>query len=414
MSPDKLAIHGGEPVRLTPWPFRAAFSDLEEKFLNEAVRYYRDKNEDPPYDGIFEQRFCKEFSDFMNGGYSDAVSTGTAACYIALSALNLPEKSDVLISPVTDSGPLCAILLLGLNPILMDSGKHSYNIDYDSFLHAITTNTSAAFIVHAAGEPVAIGPIIKEANRRNIKTIEDCSQAPGAKCCGKQKKCSSFCIEEDKSLVGTFGDISAFSTMYRKSISGGGSGGVVYTKDKELFHKSLAYADRGKTKWLSTSNSKNPGEALFPALNFNTNEFTCAISSASLSRLSETIKKRCLFLEELCKEIKKQCRVCKTSNFHNGFSPFYFTLFIDPNKVRCTKVDFFTAIAAEGISLSPKYECIISRWDFVKKFIGNQKTPNAEQFSDISANLFLNEECGDKEVNDIILAIKKVEKHFLI
>ena len=39
----------------------------------------------------------------------------------------------------------------------MDSRKHSYNIDYESFLHAITTNTSAAFIVHAAGEPVAIG-----------------------------------------------------------------------------------------------------------------------------------------------------------------------------------------------------------------------------------------------------------------
>ena len=38
MNSNKLAVHGGTPVRKKPWPFRAAFSDLEEAHINEALR----------------------------------------------------------------------------------------------------------------------------------------------------------------------------------------------------------------------------------------------------------------------------------------------------------------------------------------------------------------------------------------
>ena len=412
MGYNKLAIDGGNPVRTKPWPFRQAFGEEEEIAVQKVVRYYRDSFMDPPYNGIFEKKLCNDFNNFMGGGYTKAVSTGTAACYVALASLNLPKGSDVLLSPVTDSGPLNAIILLGLNPILMDSATNSYNIDYDTFSEKVTSKTSAVFIVHSAGEPVAIGPIIKEAHSKKIKVIEDCSQAPGARWCGRHKKCSQSCV--DKDYVGNFGDIAAFSTMYRKSIAGGGSGGLVFTKNIDIYHQSLAYADRGKPTWLAGSNSRNPGDALFPALNFNTNEFTSAITSASLSRLNDTITKRCLFLEDLCNRILKKCKICKPSIFHDGFSPFYFSLFVDPRKISCTKVQFFSAIAAEGISLSPHYECLISRWEFSKKIIGNQPTPNAENFSDISANLFINERCSNEEIDDVITSIKKVENHYSI
>ena len=56
-----LAINGGEPIRSEPMPYRQAFGPMEEEALLDAVRYYRDNNIDPPYQGIFEKRFCDEF-----------------------------------------------------------------------------------------------------------------------------------------------------------------------------------------------------------------------------------------------------------------------------------------------------------------------------------------------------------------
>ena len=39
--------------------------------------------------------------------------------------------------------------------------------------------------------------------------------------------------------VGTFGDIAAFSTMYRKAHVTGASGGLVFTRDRELYRRAL-------------------------------------------------------------------------------------------------------------------------------------------------------------------------------
>ena len=42
-------------------PNRVAFGELEVKHLNEAIQYYRDKDIDPPYSGIYEQNFVRIF-----------------------------------------------------------------------------------------------------------------------------------------------------------------------------------------------------------------------------------------------------------------------------------------------------------------------------------------------------------------
>ena len=52
--------------------------------------------------------------------------------------------------------------------------------------------------------------------KKKIFLLEDCSQAIGAKVNNK--------------FVGSFGDIAAFSTMYRKNLAANSSGGIVLPK----------------------------------------------------------------------------------------------------------------------------------------------------------------------------------------
>ena len=42
-------------------------------------------------------------------------------------------------------------------------------------------------------------------------------------------------VQHGKRRVGTFGDVAAFSTMYRKTLTAGASGGIVYSKDLDIY-----------------------------------------------------------------------------------------------------------------------------------------------------------------------------------
>lgn len=394
-----LAIYGGKPVREKKMPARLAFGKDEISHLMSAIEYYQAKEEDPPYQGYFERKFCDAFADFMGGGFADAVATGTVAIYVALATLELPKKSEVIISPVTDSGPLNCILMQGLSPVVADSEPNSYNMGIDRFLSRVTPNTSAVLAVHCAGEPLQIDRLVSEAHKRGIRVLEDCSQAPGAKWKGRR--------------VGTFGDIAAFSTMYRKTLTAGASGGLVYTKDIKTFRHALAYADRGKPTWRDDIDLRDPGHALFPALNFNTDELSCAIGLSSLKRLQDAIDKRVSFLSRLISLIESESKVCKPYAFHDGFSPFFFPIFIDEKRLNCSKKTFAEALAAEGIGLCVHYGCLISSWTWAQPYLSDDFiTTNALSTCDRSFNLYVNERYGEEEARDIIAAILKVEKYF--
>jgi len=255
----QLAIDGGEPVRKKPMPPRFAIGEAEAAAIAEVLAYYRGQQMDPGYQGVFEKRYTDAFVKFMGGGHADAVATGTVALYIAVAALQLPPGSEVIVSPITDPGSLAAIVLNGLVPRLADSAPGTFNMGANQFLARVTPKVRAVMVVHSMGRAAPIDEIVKEAHTRDIRVIEDCSQSQGARVKGRP--------------VGNFGDIAAFSTMYRKAHMTGGSGGVVFSRDLELFHRALAYADRGKPRWQDDFDDRNPNQFLFPALNLTPTKF---------------------------------------------------------------------------------------------------------------------------------------------
>tara|TARA_R100000234_G_scaffold114097_1_gene89010 strand:+ start:7421 stop:8725 length:1305 start_codon:yes stop_codon:yes gene_type:complete len=403
-------------------PNRQAFGDAEQAAVAEVMKYYSSHGEDPPYQGRFERRFALRFEMQMNGGFAVPVATGTGACYLALAALktfyNLPGGSEVILSPVTDSGPLAAIVALGFVPVIADAAPGSYNVNRQSIIDCVTDQTAAVFVVHAAGAPVEdIPKIAEDCASSGIYLVEDCSQAPFA-----MPKSVAY------SYVGQFGDIAAFSTMYRKTIQSGGSGGLVYIKEggqTGLGNHVLAHKDRGKQTWRSDLNQNDPSNALFPALNWNTDEFSCAIGEASVKRAIETIIKRNEFVAQLKKLLDKCSEVCSIpEGYHDGHSPFYLPIIVDEKKITVTKTEFAEAVQAEGVGLLPHYGCLVSDWEWAADYINWQptqkyseghaphapKTPNARAMRDGSFNLFLNENYTKKDAVEILLAITNVEE----
>jgi dTDP-4-amino-4,6-dideoxygalactose transaminase len=396
---DRLAIDGGHAVRDRPMPPRCALGEAEAEALQEAVSYYRDKKIDPGYQGIFEKRYTDRFVEFMGGGYADAVATGTAALFIAVAALRLPRGSEVIVSPVTDPGCLGAIVLNGLTPRLADSAPGTFNVGVEQFVARITPEVRALMVVHSLGRAADIAHLVSAARERDIRVIEDCSQSHGARV--------------EARPIGTFADIAAFSTMYRKNHMTGGAGGVVYSKDLARFRQALAHADRGKPTWSDDFDDRNPNQFLFPALNFHTDEFSCAIGAASLARLQDTISRRLGFVSELSSRLMAHSEVCAPFGYTLNDSPFVHPILVDRDRICCTKKEFAKAVMAEGIGLNPHYQYLVADWPYLKPYLADDfDTPNARDIRDRSFMLYLNENYGEAEVSDCINAIAKVEKHY--
>ncbi|MDE1932062.1 MAG: DegT/DnrJ/EryC1/StrS aminotransferase family protein, partial [Alphaproteobacteria bacterium] len=157
---DKLAIHGGAPVRKTPMPPRLALGPDEGAMIERCLAYYRDRKIDPGYQDVFEKQYTDAFVAMMGGGYADAVATGTSALFVAVAALDLPKGSEVLVSPITDPGSLSAIVLNGLKPRLCDSMPDSYNIGLDQVQARLAPGVSAVMVVHAAGQAAPVDKIV--------------------------------------------------------------------------------------------------------------------------------------------------------------------------------------------------------------------------------------------------------------
>lgn len=365
--------------------------------------YYIKKNEDPNFQGFFEETFCKEFSEFMGGGYCDAVCSGTVAVYLSISALCLPKGSYVLISPITDPGTVNAILFNGLIPYPIDSTQFSFNISSKSVGELFSSsklNISAVLVVHVAGEVAEIEEIANLCKSKDVKVIEDCSQAHGASV-GTKK-------------VGTFGDTSSFSLMSRKTIAVNGSAGMVYSKSKKFYRTALAMADRGKPTWKKNYDPRDPGLNLFPSLNFNLDEISSALGSIALAKIDNVIKNRRHIVTQIKKKINCHSKYFFVPYKVEGSSPFVVPVFkrdLSCNLLRAEK--FGSKLKEAGVPLNENYKFLTSSWKYLKKYVPeNLNVKNAENAINNSFVLYLNENYRDSHIEIIVEKLLALEKEF--
>ena len=397
----QLAVNGGQKLRPEPMPRRSAMGAAEITMVNEAIAAYQAEGVDPGYQGVYEKRYTDNFVDFMGGGYADAVATGTASVFIALAALDLPKGSEVIVSPITDPGTLSAVIMNGLIPRLADSRPMDYNMGAEQVRSRLTSNVSAVCVVHSAGQATEIDTIVAIAHEAGIKVVEDCSQSHGATLKGRQ--------------VGTFGDIAAFSTMYRKNHMSGGSGGIVYSRDLSLYRMALAHADRGKPRWQADFDDRDPSGYLFPAMNWNTDELSCAIGIASLKRLPDTIVRRLAFVSALASLLAEMDTMFRLYRWTPCDSPFIAPVYVDLMTTNRSKREIAEALRAEGVDLNPHYAYVACEWKWLRPFVADDfDTPNARQARDASFCLYLNEKYGEIEALDVAAAMLKVHRAYSI
>lgn len=180
------------------------------------------------------EKFEKEFSQYMGGGYTVGCASGTEAIYLPLAALGIKTGDDVITVAHTAVPTISAISMTGATPVFVDIDPKTYVMDVEQVERAITNRTKAIVPVHLYGQMVDMEPLLKLAAQYRIPVIEDCAQSTGASY--RQAK------------AGSLTEFSCFSFYPSKNLGAFGDGGAVYTKSKENYDLLIKLRNYGSSQ----------------------------------------------------------------------------------------------------------------------------------------------------------------------
>lgn len=231
---NKLAIHGGEPVRRNkPLPLEHPgvywFDHQEEEAVLRVLRsrsLFRFYGLDPQHE---VSRFEREMAAFIGVRHAVATASGTGALHVAMAALGVGPGQEVIIPAYLWVSIAAAVVNRGAVPVLAEIDQ-SFCLDPADVARKITPRTSGILMAHMSGAPGDVEAVRKLADQRGLWLVEDCAQCAGGSIDGRR--------------AGSFGDLAIFSFQANKNMTSG-EGGCVVTNTAALYRRAVACHDLG-------------------------------------------------------------------------------------------------------------------------------------------------------------------------
>lgn len=285
------------------------------------------------WDGDRVKKFESEFAKRMGVKHGVASTSGTAAIHVALGALGVSPGDEVITSPITDMGTIIPILYQGAVPVFADVSRGSMNVDPEDVRAKITDRTSAIVPVHLFGLPADMGPIMEVAREKGIPVVEDC--------------CQAYLAEYHGKIVGSIGEMGAFSLQQSKHITTG-DGGMTITDDEKLAERAALFADKG---W----DRRKGREYTMLGMNYRMTEVTAAIGLEQLRKLEGAVNKRRKSARRLIGQIEDvDGLILPIPPKGVKHSYWQFPIVVGEN-MRVNVKEFYDALTAEGIPASYTY-----------------------------------------------------------
>ncbi|MCC3357170.1 DegT/DnrJ/EryC1/StrS family aminotransferase [Bacillus sp. REN16] len=406
---NELAINGGPKVKATPFGTGERFGFEEAKELIEALN----QNTLFYHFGNKVKKFLADFNEMYGVKYSVATSSGTAALHVALGAAGVTVGDEVITSPITDQGTIVGILYQNAIPVFADLDPNTYNLDPKSIEEKITSKTKAIIVVHLAGNPCDMDPLMEIAKKYNLKVIEDCAQ--------------SYLTTYKDRFVGTIGDYGCFSTNDFKHISTGDGGIVtVNSNNQEDYYRTHAFADKNYQRF----DKSVVREIEYLAPNYRMTELQGAVGIAQLKKLEWICQTRNTYGEQLTSGISGIEGINPMKITENGWCTYWFYMFrLNESKFSCSRAEFSKALEAEGIPnqagyipnvlykiplFQKKQAYLSSQFPFE---LSNQNYEpgsclEAENILSTAIRINISEFYTKNDIEEIIEAVRKVSHYF--
>lgn len=259
MAREKLALHGGEPVRSTPYPVWPRLGDGDLEAVSGVL-------ESPGWGGASPSvaEFEALFAQVHDASHGIAVANGSLALELSLLAAGIGPGDEVIVPAHSFIATASAVSRIGAVPVFADIEATTYNLNPEKIAAAVSEKTGAAIVVHFGGLMADMDRLSELADEHGLLLIEDAAQAHGAEWRGKR--------------AGSFGLAGAFSFQNSKAMTSG-EGGIVITSDAHTAAQARSIANAGR----------RPERGWFEHFELGTNLRLTALQTAILAKQLERL-----------------------------------------------------------------------------------------------------------------------------
>jgi 8-amino-3,8-dideoxy-alpha-D-manno-octulosonate transaminase len=226
---------------------------------------------DGPRKGIWKAKELEEaICQHIGCGYTQLVSSGTAALTTAFAALGIGAGDEVIMPVFTFVASFECVLSVGAIPVLVDVDE-TLTLDPEAVRRAITPRTKCVMPVHMCGAMADLDALRQICKEKGLILLEDAAQSFGGRYKGK--------------WLGTIGEAGIYSFDFVKIVTCA-EGGAIVTNNRDLATKLDGYSDHGHDHL-----GVDRGADLHPFIgyNFRISELHAAVGLAQLRKLDQFI-----------------------------------------------------------------------------------------------------------------------------
>jgi len=280
--------------------------------------------------GPVMHEFEQALAAYLGMSHAVVVNSGTSALQLALRALDIKERDEVVLPSFSFMAVTNAILSEKAVPVFVDIDPATLNLDPSCLEAALSRKTKAVMLIHSFGIPAPAPEIVAFARRHSLAVIEDACEALGSEIDGRK--------------VGTFGDIAALAFYPNKVISSG-EGGALVTHSAVLAARLRSLCNQGRC----------PGEGWLqhhePGFSYRLSDIHCALGLQQLSRIERTLHHRdilaCRYASLL--NANQHVRCFEPGPLRRRISWFTYPVLLSSRFSRQARDEIWAALSQKGI-----------------------------------------------------------------
>ena len=340
----RLALLGGTPVRSRPFPPYPIIGEEEKQAVLEVL----DSGKLSTFlavpgeyflGGKKIKEFERQFAEYHEVKYAVAFNSGTAALHAAVVAVGVQPGEEVIVPPYTFTSTATCALMHNAIPVFADVDDEVYGLDPRAVARAITPLTRAIILVHLFGHPANMDGLMALARKHNLKVIEDCAQAVGAKYKGR--------------LVGTIGDCGIFSFVENKNIATG-EGGMLITNEAAIAEAARMVRNHGEV--ILEDQKVRTYTSTMLGWNYRMTEMEAALGIVQFGRMDELNQVRIDLANHLSEKLQGIDGLHTPVVYPGAKHVYYvYALKYDEERMGIPRDVFIKALNAEGIPFGAGY-----------------------------------------------------------
>jgi dTDP-4-amino-4,6-dideoxygalactose transaminase len=222
----QLALDGGQPVLELPHPAWPIYDEDVQEALNQAGR----DGSWGRYHGPHMDRLTAALADAHSVRHVLPCCSGTFAVELALRGLHVGASEEVILPGYDFGGNFRAIEAVQARPVLVDILPHTWCLDPERIIEALSPKTRAIIVSHLHGGMADMRTLRAIGDKHNLAIVEDACQSPGAMIQGR--------------MAGTWGDVGVLSFGGSKLLTAG-RGGALLTNRDDVAQRVKIFCERG-------------------------------------------------------------------------------------------------------------------------------------------------------------------------